>query len=569
MIKAELIQESGREGGGVSELPDSWIESSFRDVCGSGQYGWTTKASASGYVKFLRTTDITKGQISWTSVPFCQDVPGDIDKYIIHENDILVSRAGSVGFSTLIATPPQRTVFASYLIRFVPVGSVAPRYVAHFLKSPEYWQQIVQASAGIALANVNASKLGEVQIPLAPLNEQKRIADKLDSLLKRVDSCRERLDRVPLILKRFRQSVLAAATSGSLTEDWRSSAELIRWKTTIVQKIASDIFDGPFGSHLKSNDYTETGIRVVRLENIGWLNFNLEKDTFISPEKYQTLKKHTLKFNDVLFSSFISEDVRVCLLPEVLSGSTINKADCFCIRTNANCLPKFLAMRLASRSTFTAFAEDIHGATRPRINLGQLKAFTFELPPLPEQHEIVRRVEKLFAFADRIEARYTVARSQVETLTPSLLAKAFRGELVEQDPTDEPAAVLLARIRAQKESEPSNPGKRTAKTSKPPVESVSGSEPATLASKGTETSAPIPHPTSPLKVEAKTSTSAVNIPLALLKAMKPGHEYSRADLTTATGITDADWIWAIRQLRESGQVVQVGERRGARYRRKE
>ena len=100
MIKAELIQESGREGGGVSELPDSWIESSFRDVCDSGQYGWTTKASASGYVKFLRTTDITKGQISWTSVPFCQDVPGDIDKYIIHENDILVSRAGSVGFST-------------------------------------------------------------------------------------------------------------------------------------------------------------------------------------------------------------------------------------------------------------------------------------------------------------------------------------------------------------------------------------------------------------------------------------------------------------------------------------
>ena len=194
-----------------------------------------------------------------------------------------------------------------------------------------------------------------------------------------------------------------------------------------------------------------------------------------------------------------------------------------------------------------------------------IRKIPIAVPPTSEQKEIVRRVEKLFAFADRMEARYTAARSQVETLTPSLLAKAFRGELVEQDPTDEPAAMLLERIRAQKESEPSKPGKRTAKAPKPLEGAVTEHEPATRASKGTEKSAPIPLPTSPLKVEGH----AGSIPLTLLKAMKPGQEYSRADLTTATGITDVDWTWAIRQLRESGQVVQVGERRGARYCRKE
>ncbi len=72
------------------------------------------------------------------------------------------------------------------------------------------------------------------------------------------------------------------------------------------------------------------------------------------------------------------------------------------------------------------------------------------IPSLEEQHEIVRRVEALFAFADRLEARTTAARKQVDTLTPALLAKAFRGELVPQDPNDEPASALLERIRAER-----------------------------------------------------------------------------------------------------------------------
>jgi len=85
------------------------------------------------------------------------------------------------------------------------------------------------------------------------------------------------------------------------------------------------------------------------------------------------------------------------------------------------------------------------------------------LPTLQEQTEIVRRVESLFTYADRLEARYTAARAQVEKLTPSLLAKAFRGELVSQDPSDEPASVLLERIRAQCGSKITSQPKRTRK----------------------------------------------------------------------------------------------------------
>ena len=92
--------------------------------------------------------------------------------------------------------------------------------------------------------------------------------------------------------------------------------------------------------------------------------------------------------------------------------------------------------------------------SQSNINAKKLAAFEFGLPAIEEQHEIVRRVETLFAYADRLEARYTAARAKVDRLIPALLAKAFRGELVPQDPNDEPASVLLERIRAAQAEQP-------------------------------------------------------------------------------------------------------------------
>jgi type I restriction enzyme S subunit len=89
------------------------------------------------------------------------------------------------------------------------------------------------------------------------------------------------------------------------------------------------------------------------------------------------------------------------------------------------------------------------------------------LPSCEEQHEIVRRVEALFAYADRVEARYTAARAQVERLTPALLAKAFRGELVPQDPNDEPASVLLERIHASRAAAGEKPPRKVRTERKP------------------------------------------------------------------------------------------------------
>lgn len=312
--------------------------------------------------------------------------------------------------------------------------------------------RLIDLGQGGAQQNISQTVLKQFAVPVPPLAEQKRIADKLDTLLARIDSCRERLERLPALIKRFRQAVLMKVVTGSLTEEWRTlnGRSDDDWRETKLTSVAQTVFDGPFGSNLKTADYTSSGERVVRLENIGHLRFIRDKETFVPAEKFEQLSRHELLPNDVLFSSFVDEEVRVCLFPGGLPTRAINKADCFCIRVDTEvCLPEFLQLVLASRVTFNRIKDEVHGSTRPRINLSQLKALSMLVPPVDEQAEAVRRALHLLALIDRIERRVLSISAACVRLTTSALDKAFRGELVPQDPSDEPTAALLSRPSAQ------------------------------------------------------------------------------------------------------------------------
>src|ERR1035437_6652111 len=206
----------------TSELPEGWAATTLGEICSKPQYGWTCRAAKEGKIKYVRTTDISDGGvIDWASVPYCEEAPADVAKYRVTENDILVSRAGSVGVSFRIVDVPCDAVFASYLIRFKPLDGIPPKYVEFFLNSDSYWRSISEFSAGIAVPNVNASKLASLVMPLAPLAEQRRIVAKLEKLLGQVDACQQRLEKMPKLLNRFPQPIPAAACSARLTADWR------------------------------------------------------------------------------------------------------------------------------------------------------------------------------------------------------------------------------------------------------------------------------------------------------------------------------------------------------------
>jgi type I restriction enzyme, S subunit len=370
--------------------------------------------------------------------------------------------AWSATFGPFIYSGPK-AIFHYHIWNVLPSLAIDKKFA--FYELLRVTDKIKRSAHGVAMPHVTKSGMEAWSIELPPIAEQKRIADKLDAVLARVDAVNTRLALVAPIIKRFRQSVLAVATSGRLTQDWRTKYDAANWKPRTVESLCLHIGDGPFGSNLKSDDYTEHGARVVRLENIGHLNFEFNKKTFISLEKYETLKKHTLVDGDLLFSSFVDEEVRVCEFPEGISEPTINKADCFCLRVDAEQVNRrFLAFRLACRTTYEDLKAQVHGATRPRINLSQLRGFNVDLPSLEEQAEIVRRVENLFAFAARLEKRLETAQTATERLTPSLLAKAFRGELVPQDPNDEPASELLRRLAQNAPASPSRSRRKAATT---------------------------------------------------------------------------------------------------------
>lgn len=431
-------------------LPQSWAVSSIGALADKGQYGWTTKAAQAGEVRFLRTTDITKGRIDWSSVPFCAEVPADLDKYLLEPGDIVISRAGSVGFSRLMEKIPCNTVFASYLIRFKPSSAVVPRYLAAYLNSDAYWKGIGAASVGIALANVNAKSLAALPVPLAPLAEQKRIADKLDTVLTRVDAVNTRLARVAPLLKRFRQSVLAAATSGRLTEDWRGGA--MDWTRVPAAEICEKVQSGG----TPKAGFAEAGVPFLKVYNIVDQRVAFDyKPQFVSQAIHESeLRKSQVLPNDVLMNIVGPPLGKVAVVPEDHSAWNINQAITL-FRPSSKITSQWIYILLCEGAPIRDVLARTKGSVgQVNISLSQCRAFEFQVPSVEEQTEIVRRVEALFAFADRLEARLAQAQTAATRLTPALLAKAFRGELVPQDPNDEPAAELLRRLLAERATAP-------------------------------------------------------------------------------------------------------------------
>jgi type I restriction enzyme S subunit len=330
-----------------------------------------------------------------------------------------------------------------------PRQSLDARYLQRFLSSPGTVNTLVGASVGSTMVNLNQGILFSLALPLPPLAEQIRIADKLDTVIAKVDLCRARLDRVPQILKKFREAVLEAAVSGRLTEDWRTRHEtdLEAWSTTSVGQLVTKIEAGlNVQCEERPPELDEKGL--VKISAVTWGEFDEEESKTLPRDSLVSEAVRILSGDLLISRANTLELVGACVLVNSVSRRLYLSDKVLRLQTEDQLKP-WLLISLRSRNGRKQIETLASGNQLSMRNLSQanLRSISVALPPPEERAEAVRRVDKLFALADSLQRRYGDSITRLEKLMPSVLAKAFRGELVPQDPNDEPAGEMLERMQ--------------------------------------------------------------------------------------------------------------------------
>ncbi len=458
------------------------------DLVTSGSRGWARYYSETG-TPFIRIGNLDHGTITidLSAVQYVMPPVGaEADRTRLRPGDILVSITAELGMIGLVPESLGEAFINQHIALARPCQGIDPRFLAWYLASEiNGKRQLQEMRRGATKAGLGLDDIRGVSIPLAPRAEQKRIADKLDAVLARVDACRERLDRVPAILKRFRQAVLADATSGRLTDDWRADQatstepwdeigkenfeatpplypvtpphlariqpgyELRTLRELVAEPMRNgkSVRNGEGMPVLRLSAIRAGGIDVTSAKGGDW--DGIDADRFlIKPGDFLVARGNGSRELVGRGGIVVGEQEQIAF-PDTMIRIRFDES---------RVAPRFVRLIWdieAVRDQIEFSARTTAGIWK--IAQSDLEKLELPVPAIDEQREIVCRVESLFAYADRLEARYQAARVQVERLTPALLAKAFRGELVPQDPDDEPASVLLERIRAARAAAPAKP----------------------------------------------------------------------------------------------------------------
>ncbi len=473
--------------------PQGWATAPLDSLCQKFRgvsYG-RDEASADpkkDYVPILRANNLQDDRLVFDDLVWVPERCVS-DQQKLRTGDIVI--AMSSGSKSVVGKTAQvmedwRGSFGAFCGALRPWPELNSRYVGLFLRTREYRNTISELAAGSNINNLKNEHLAAIEVPVAPLAEQRRIVEKLEKLLGQVDACQQRLAKIPTLLKRFHQSVLAAACSGRLTGDWReenepeeSAEDLLnrvkvqRAKAMNVgnkRRLPPAVLDVPelpeipeFWWWATLDQIVEEGRPIIYgiikpgphdPKGVPYVRVFEMKDGKVAPlselkraslERASKFTRATLKGGDLL----ISKDGtigRVAIVPPELEGGNITQ---HLVRASIHpfLCRDYVACAIRSQKSQNWLFGKKKGVALQGVNVEDFRRLPLPIPPLAEQQEIVRRVEGLFALANQLEQRLAQARRQVDQLMPSLLARAFAGKLVPQDPTDEPAAVLLGKIK--------------------------------------------------------------------------------------------------------------------------
>jgi type I restriction enzyme S subunit len=383
-------------------------------------------------------------------------------------------------------------------------GAILPNYLHQYVRQQGFRDDAERNMSGaVGQRRVPKTYLQSQKLPVPPLNEQHRIVEKVDALMARSGAAKEALDAIPTLLDQYRQSVLAAAFRGDLTKDWREnnpdieSADTLlerirkerrqrweetelakfhakgkepkndKWKEKYKEPIQSDLdqdlpklwtsitSDECFyfvtsGSRGWAKYYSDEGAQFLRVGNLDRLTISLDLSDIqhVHPPIGAEGSRTKVQCADVLIS--ITADIgMIARIDETIGEAYVNQHVALA-RPVLDGTSKYVAWYMASHEGQKQLGTLQRGATKAGLGLDDIRSVNIPLPPLAEQKKIIEAIEQAFSFISNIDGVQRECSARLPRLNQSILAKAFKGELVPQDPDDEPASVLLERIRTER-----------------------------------------------------------------------------------------------------------------------
>lgn len=410
----------------------------------------------------LRISAVRPGTVLLGDVRYLPRGDGLLNTYALRDRDILFTRyngslelLGVCGMVRGLNGTPL--LYPDKLMRVRVKEQIVPEYIEMFFRSPAARDAIMGLSKSSAgQQGISGKDLKEQCVWIAPLPEQRRIVAHVEALLADVNKAKERLDRVPLILKRFRQSVLAAACWGELTKEWRESNQTVPWRDVRL----GDLLREPLrNGHSAKQSADGKGVPTFSLSAFTNGDFSMAnvkmtvadpakvRDLWAEPDDIYVERSNTPEL--VGTARLYDGPRRHAIVPDLVIRVRL-KQDAALPRFVEHCLRS-----KAGRDYFIDLAQGTAGSM-PKIDQSAVMAFPIALPRPDEQAEIVRQVQKLFALADTIERRVQAATVRANKLPQAILSKAFSGELVPTEAelaraegrTYETAEELLKRIAA-------------------------------------------------------------------------------------------------------------------------
>jgi type I restriction enzyme, S subunit len=425
-------------------LPRGWARVCLGDVCERVDK-WDPRKSPRTEFDYVDIGAIDRQRITRSTRLLGGDAPSRA-RQLVRSGDTILSTVRTYLVNTaLVSTELDGATVSTGFCVLRPTTAIDPKFLFYRVIESAFVAELSEAQTGSSYPAVRDADVFALRVGLPPVAEQRRIVAAIEEQLSRVEGARSELSSLRLRLVAGRRSAISAAMREP------------DWPRTKIGDIGDGsrnaLAIGPFGSNLKVSDYRQEGVPLVFVRNIRARQFGGSQTRFVSAEKAEELASHRVRHGDVLITKMGDPPGDSTVYPEGQPDAIIT-ADCIKVSVGADFDPHFVALAIEGPEAHHQVRSYTQGVAQRKVSLGRFKKVLIPAPPLEVQRRVVARFDNFFNSLRALELTAHDTERKSAALRSAILGSAFRGQLVPQDPGDEPASVLLARIAAEHTATP-------------------------------------------------------------------------------------------------------------------